>query len=93
MVTTGKAGEKEKETEMTKYETEYKGTFISVIKDDSGVDLVLTYPELDPNTEDTQNADELFNRIFDAIVSGETLVRAIRKTSAVIIRVKEGVEA
>jgi hypothetical protein len=78
---------------MTKYETEYKGTFITVIKDVGGVDLLLTYPELDSNTQDTQNADELFNRIFDAIVSGETLVRAIRKTSAVIIRVKEGVEA
>jgi hypothetical protein len=78
---------------MTKYETEYKGTFITVIKDVGGVDLLLTYPELDSNTQDTQNADELFNRIFDAIVSGETLVRAIRKTSAVIIRVKEGVDA
>ena len=78
---------------MIRYETEYKGTFITVIKDAGGVDLLLTYPELDSNTQDTQNADELFNRIFDAIVSGETLVRAIRKTSAVIIRVKEGVDA
>jgi hypothetical protein len=78
---------------MIRYETEYKGTFITVIKDEAGVDMFLTYPELDPNTEDVQNADELFNRVFDAIVSGETLARAIRLTSAVIVRVKEGVEA
>lgn len=89
---TGKAGEEEKETEMTTYETEYKGTFITVIKDVHGVDMVLTYPETQV-LEDVVNTDELFQRVFDSIVSGETLARAIRKTSAVIIRVKERVGA
>jgi hypothetical protein len=78
---------------MKSYETEFKGTFITVIKDAYGLDAVLTYPELGFEISDQENTDELFSRIFDSIQAGETLARAIRLTSAVIVRVKEGVEA
>jgi len=77
---------------MKSYETEFKGTFITVRKDAYGLDAVLTYPE-DQTIEDVLNTDELFSRVFDSIEAGETLARAIRLTSAVIVRVKEGVEA
>jgi hypothetical protein len=77
---------------MTVYETEFKGTFIKVWKDNNGLDMTLTYPE-DQVIEDVVNIDELFNRVFDGLEAGETLARAIRKTSAVIVRVKERVEA
>jgi hypothetical protein len=78
---------------MKNYETEFKGTFITVIKDAYGLDAVLTYPELGFEISDQENTDELFSRVFDSIQAGETLARAIRLTSAVIVRVKEGVEA
>jgi len=92
LLLTGKAGEARKGTEMTIYETEFKGTFITVYKNQGGLDMVLTYPE-DQVIEDVVNTDELFNRVFDGLQAGETLARAIRKTSAVIVRVKERVEA
>jgi hypothetical protein len=93
LVLTGKAGEEEKETEMKSYETEFKGTFITVRKDAYGLDAVLTYPELGFEISDQENTDELFSRVFDSIEAGETLARAIRLTSAVIVRVKERVGA
>ena len=77
---------------MTRYETEFKGTFITVWKDNDGLDMTLTYPE-DQVIEDVVNTDELYSRVFDSIEAGETLARAIRKTSAVIVRVKERVGA
>ena len=78
---------------MKKYEVEFKGTFISVIKNMDGLDMFLTYPDADWDLADQENTDELFNQVFDFIQYGETLARAIRHTSAVIIRVREGVEA
>ena len=77
---------------MTFYEAEFKGTFITVWKDNDGLDMTLTYPE-DQVIEDVVNTDELYSRVFDSIEAGETLARAIRKTSAVIVRVKERVGA
>jgi hypothetical protein len=77
---------------MTFYETEFKGTFITVWHNHGGLDMTLTYPE-DQVIEDVVNTDELYNRVFDSIQAGETLARSIRKTSAVIVRVKERVEA
>jgi hypothetical protein len=77
---------------MKSYETEFKGTFITVRKDAYGLDAVLTYPEAQ-TIQDVVNTDELFSRVFDSIEAGETLARAIRLTSAVIVRVREGVEA
>jgi hypothetical protein len=78
---------------MKSYETEFKGTFITVRKDAYGLDAVLTYPDAGFEISDQENTDKLFSRVFDSIEAGETLARAIRKTSAVIVRVKEGVEA
>jgi hypothetical protein len=77
---------------MNIYETEFKGTFITVWFNHGGLDMALTYPETQV-IEDVVNTDELYNRVFDSIQAGETLVRAIRKTSAVIVRVKERVDA
>jgi hypothetical protein len=53
--------------------------------------MALTYPDGDWTIEDQANVDELFNKVFDSIEAGETLARAIRLTSAVIVRVRKAV--
>ena len=76
---------------MNSYETEFNGTFITVWKNLGGLDMALTYPDGEWTIEDQANVDELFNKVFDSIEAGETLTRAIRLTSAVIVRVKKAV--
>jgi hypothetical protein len=75
------------------YETEYKGTFITVSFGTEGLDAVLTYPECSWNIEAVKNVDELFSLVFKGFEAGKTIAQSIRETSAVIMTAKTLVTA